>query len=410
MNPGSASEAMPTGIKVGISEATAYFKEIAATTIVDANLLQRLASTQAKAADDLAMELDATALNVKRTIARDFYGDGTGIVVRAKSVSVTDGAAGTGKVTVTAALPGETVDSLATHGSITFLEEGMILAIATKAGVAVDVSGDTAGIYAWKVSLVDVDAGTFVVKPVASDLVTELAIEAASGDSNQVADNFVAGTCFYNLSQIGAFPNQTSLSDYGTASKMFVGIESLSAHDGRLCNGLTMSGLFAGSRRDCGGDLITIDDIQGAMSLAKRRVGQGAASWNNVLMHDKVWDVFVLSTEDDRRFYAKEDAGRGSKTFVFQHGKDALEFIVSEFCPINRAYSLPVNLKGGKAVEMHMTDIVSQKSPDNGNPWVRKVNSSGVYTKQFESFSSGFLQMVAHQPAAIVALENFTLS
>ncbi len=127
-------------------------------------------------------------------------------------------------------------------------------------------------------------------------------------------------------------------------------------------------------------------------------------------MADQVWDVFVLSTEDDRRFYAKEDSARGSRSFVFQHGKDALEFVVSEFCPINRAYALPSSLKGGAAVQMHMTDLVSQKSPDGGSPWHRVPTSNGSYTKQFVAYESGFLQMVATQPAAIVSLHNFKLA
>jgi len=411
MNPGSSSEAMPAGQKVGISEHTAYFKELAATIEVDSNLIQRLNATQAKAADELALEMDNTVLDVRRKICRDFYGDGTGLIVRAKSVVVTDGAAGTGKVTVTAAAPGETVDSLATYGSITFLEEGMVLAIATKAGAAVNVSGETAAasIYGWLVSNVDVDAGTFVVKPVNSSY-APLAIDAASGTANQIVDNFVAGTCFYDLCQVGAFPDQTGLSavDYGTASKSIVGIESLSANDGRIVNGLTMSGIFAGSVHSAS-SVITIDMFQSALSKAKRRVGQSAASWNNIMLHDRSWDVLVLSIEDDRRFYADDSAARGSRSFKFQHGKDSLELVVSEFCPINRAFALPTNVKGGAAVQFHCTDMVSQKSPDGGSPWHRQM-TSGSYNKRFVAFESGYMQLVASQPAAIVAIKGFTLS
>lgn len=406
MNPGSATEAMPSGQKVGISEATAYFKELTSAVVVDANLIQRLNATQAKAADELAMEMDASVLDIRRQICKDFYGDGTGLVVRAKSVAVTSGSgAGVDKVVVTVANPSETVDSLAVYGSITFLEEGQILTLASKAGVAVNpiLVGTLLG---YRVSNIDVDAGTFTIKPV-NAAGAELAIT-----SNAESTPIAAGTCCYNLSQVGVCPDLTaSISDYGTVSKSIVGIESLSAHDARVVNGLTMSGLFAGSRKDCGGDLITIDDIQSALSIAKRRVGQSAASWNNILMHDKTWDVFVMSIEDDRRFYADDNGSRGSRSFKFVHGKDNLEFIVSEFCPINRAFALPSALKGGPAVQFHMTDMVSQKSPDGGTPWHRVPGSTaGTLTKQFIAWETGFMQMIASQPAAIVALENFTLS
>lgn len=400
MNPGSATESMPRGQKVGISEHTAYFKELASVVEVDSNLIQRLKATPAKAADELALEMDASVFDLRRRICADFYADGTGLLVRAKSVAATTGVAGTAKVVVTAANMGETVDSLAAGGSITFLEEGELLLGATKAGAAADPTV-TGTFYAWMVSDVDVDAGTFTIKPVSS----------AYANLAMSAEGIAAGTCFYRLAQSGGFPDLTSsIADYGTASKSFVGLESLGANDGRVVNGLTMSALFAGTRITNTG-LIDIDMMQAAFSKAKRRAGAGAVGYNKAIVHDKAWDVLVLSKEGDRRFQSVEDNARGSKKFVFVHGPDTIEMIVSPFCPINRLWALPSSSKNGKVVEMHMTDHVSQKSPDGGSPWHRLTGSTaGSYTKQFAAFSSSHLQMVASQPSAIVSIAGFALS
>jgi hypothetical protein len=409
MNPGSATENMPVGQKVGIAEYTAYFKEIASTVIVDSNLLQRLKATSAKAADELALEMDASVFNIRRQLCCDLYADGTGLVVRAKSVVVTTGAANTAKVTVTAANMGETVDSLAVGGSITFLQEGDLLLGATKAGVAIDLSGDTSGIVAWKVSAIDVEAGTFVLTPVNS---AGAALALVANTTGEQADgSFVAGTCLYRQGQT-VFPDLTgAIADYALASKSIVGLESLGASDGRVCNGFTMSGIFAGTRVSANSALLDTSVFQKAFSKAKRRVGQSAMSWNSALMSELAYDVMVQSKEADRRFVAVDDNSRGSRTFKFIHNKDSIEFIVSEFCPVNRIWSLPSSAKSGKAVEFHSTDFISQKSPDNSSPWNRVPGSvSGTFTKQFVAYESAHMQMVATQPAGIISIVDFVLA
>lgn len=405
MNPGSATENMPVGQKVGIAEYTAYFKEIASTVIVDSNLLQRLKGTSAKAAEELALEMDASVFNIRRQLCCDLYADGTGLAVRAKSVVTASGAgAGTDKFTVTVANMGETVDSSALGGSITFLQEGDILLPASKAGVACDPTlvGTLAG---YKVSDIDIDAGTFVAKPI-NAAGAELPITSNTG-SIPVG----VGTCFYRLGQ-STFPNLGSaIADYGIASKSIVGLESLGASDGRVANGMTMSGIFAGTRVSANGALLDTSVFQKAFSKAKRRVGQTAMSWNNAMMHDSSYDVMVQSKEADRRFVAVEDNSRGSRSFKFIHNKDSIEFIVSEFCPVNRIWSLPSSAKGGRVVEFHCTDFVSQKSPDGNSPWNRVPGSvSGTFTKQFVAYEAGFCQMVASQPAGIISIVDFVLA
>lgn len=401
MNPGSSSEAMPAGQKVGISEFTAYFKEIASTVQVDANLLQRLKATNAKAADELALEMDATVFDIRRRICADFYADGTGVIVRAKSIAATTGVAGTAKVVVTVAAMGEVVDSVVSPGSITFLEEGEILLGASKAGAALDPTV-TGTFYGFKVSNIDIDAGTFQIKPVNASY-TELAMSA---------EGVAAGTMFYRLGQAGAFPDLTSaIADYGTASKTIVGMESLGANDGRVVNGMTMNLPFSGTRIDANSALLDTDFIQRAFSRAKRRVGQAAMKWNKAMLHDSAWDVLVQSKEGDRRFISVEDNARGSREFKYIHGNDSIAFVVSPFCPRNRVWALPSQSKNGLAVEFHSTDMVSQKSPDGGSPWHRVPGStSGTYTKQFVAYEAGFMQMVAAQPAGIISIVNFSLS
>jgi hypothetical protein len=364
-----------------------------------------LKATSAKAADELALEMDASVFDIRRQLCADLYADGTGLAVRAKSVVTASGAgAGTDKFTVTVANMGETVDSAALGGSITFLQEGDLLLPASKAGVACDPTlvGTLSG---YKVSEIDIDAGTFVLKPV-NAAGAELAITSNTG-SVPVG----VGTCFYRLGQ-STFPNLTaSIADYGLASKSIVGLESLGASDGRVVNGLTMSGIFAGTRVSANSALLDTSVFQKAFSKAKRRVGQAAMSWNSAMMHDAAYDVLVQSKEADRRFVSVDDNSRGSRTFKFIHNKDSIEFIVSEFCPINRIWSLPSSAKGGKVVEFHSTDFVSAKSPDGGSPWHRVPGATaGTYSKQFIAWETGFMQLVASQPAGLISITDFILS
>jgi hypothetical protein len=78
---------------------------------------------------------------------------------------------------------------------------------------------------------------------------------------------------------------------------------------------------------------------------------------------------------------------------------------------VNRIWSLPSSAKGGKVVEFHSTDFISDKGPDNGSPWNRIPGSvAGTFTKQISAYERSFMQMVASQPAGIISIVDFVLA
>lgn len=401
-SPGVANANFPAAQAASISEIITKMKQYEATTAVSAELFERLRATSAKAAEELALEIEATTMDIQRRIAIDFYGDGSGVVVRnSGSETETKGdSTNIDYITCTAAACGAVISGLSCSGNICNLEPDDLLTCSNGAGEAVaPTEAATPTFYAWKVVSVDVDAGTFVIKPVDSSgtLVDDI-----------TAGNIADGTCFHRIADAGKLASITSVSDWAVVSNSMLGLESLSASDGRVVAGMTMSGILAGSRHDASSGLIDVSLFQKAVSKAKRRVGEGGYKWNNALMSYASLDALVESREADRRFTSIEDTNRGGKSFGYMHGNDLIKFVVSEFCPQNRVFILPTGGKQGKAVGLHMRDAEHLKGP-GGSPWHLNVSSTG-FIKQFVAFHMLFAQMSAFHPAAIAVLTGFVNS
>jgi len=396
-SPGVASANFPMAQEATIQEVITKMKQYEAVTAISAELFERLRGTSAKAAEELALEMEATIMDIQRRLAIDFYGDGSGCVVRQSgAVTETKGdSTNIDYVTCTA--------QTAAPGSITFLEPDDLLLVAQASGAArapTETSGSD--FFAWKVVSIDVDAGTFVIKPVDS---------AGVLMADVTASNIATTDCFYRrgvgtATVAGAvLPATDTVADWAVASNSMLGLESLTASDGRVVAGMTMSNLLAGSRHDCGGDLIDVLDFQKAVSKAKKRVGTGGYKWDSALMPHTTYDALVDSREASRSFVSLDDTIRGGKKFGYQHGNDMIEFVVSEFCPLNRVYMLPKGGKNGKAIGLHLRDAEHLKGP-SGEPWHLNVNSSG-FIKQFVAYHMLFAQLCIFHPAACVVLTNF---
>jgi hypothetical protein len=399
-SPGVAASVLPASQPATIAEIAVKMKKYEANTTISADLFSRLKGTSNKAAEELAIEMEATTVDLQRRLCADLYNDGSGVVVRINgSVTEVKGdSTNVDTVTCTAHSIG-TVDTFAASGSITFLEPGDILVAgaANGAGTAVGPTGTATDFYGWQIDSVDVDAGTFVVKPINSSLT-----KCADVTASNLADN----VSLYRVGDAGNLMVLSSVSDWAVASNYMLGLESMTAIDGRTVAGMTMSGLLAGSRYDCGGDLIDTSDFQKVISLAKRRVGAGGFKWDSGLMSFATLDALIESREADRRFVSLEDTVRGGKKFGYQHGNDFIEFVVSEFCPRNRVYILPKGGKQGKAIGMHFRDAEHLKGPDGG-AWHLNVNGNGRHINSFSAYHNMLVQMSIYQPASVAVLTNF---
>lgn len=384
--------AFPSAQKASIGEKTAVYKEIDATIELEYNLWNRARkSKDVLYMEPLALEIQSKTVAAKRRLAADLYGDGTGVVGTVSTATDTTGAGGSVSIVLSS--------SNTARGHIGFFEFGDLLLNYNTDGTA-DNPTVVGTFYAYRVKSRDRRLNTVVLEAVDSSG-TVLSLTASSID---------AGDVLYRVGQ-PTIPDLTaSISDYGSATEVMAGLESLVANDGRTIWGITMSGATAGSRYDAGDVQIDVSHLQAAMSNAKTIVGQGSYSWKNAIMAPETMDAFIESRETDRRFTTMEDAKRGTKSMGYQHGQDFLEFITSEYCPLKRIYMIPEAKNGqGKVLEYFGTDFEPVRV-NNSDEFMLKPSSSGGHQRVIVSYLEALCSLVCKHPASVAVVHNFNLA
>ena len=389
------SSAFPASSQINVSEHSAVYKELEATIEIDYNLWFQLQKSPAKYADQLGLEIQSKAIALKRRMAADLYGDGTGVIA-----TVSAAADSASYVTITV----DTANSA--RGHLGFCEYYDLLVPYQPSGAA---RAPTASgtFYAYRVDVKDRPNNQVVLTAVDS---SGNALTLSGVGSLAANDVFYRGgwTVAAGSSGQPTIPNLSSISDYGTATEVWAGLESLAVSDGRSVHGMTMSGLLAGTRYDCGGNPIDVSYLQAGMDQVKINVGPGAYSWKKMAMAPETHAAFVESRETDRRFTSKDDAVRGIKVFGFQHGDSFLESYTSEYIPKKRIWCLPEQKSGNKVLEWQGTDFepVRVKGSDE---FMLKPGTSGGHERRVVSYMHSLGVMICKHPAAILKLDNFTV-
>lgn len=393
-DPGTSGRSFPSSQQATVSEYTAKFKEINATIELEYNLWDRARKSPEKYAEPLALEIDSKASAAKRLIARDLYGDGTGVVGTVASAAVTSPASD--KLIFTLAALN------ASRGHAGNFEYGDILVLTATAGgaSALDTNLGTEPIY-WKVIDKNRELGQVTLQGLTAAL-------ASAGTISSITTQPTSGDVFYRYGQ-PTIPNLGSLADYGTATEVLAGLESLVAGDGRVVHGITMSGSNSGSRIDAGANPIDVKYIQKVMDKVKVQVGQDRYRWKMMNMAPETQASLIESRETDRRFQTVEDNKRGIKFFAYVHGNDTLECNTSEYCPPKRIYILPETKAGEKVIEFHGSDFETVKAQGMGD-FHLKPASAGGYANTVVSYLQSIGVIIAKHPAAIAVVENFTNS
>jgi len=378
--------AYPSAHKSTLNEGTMVFKDYACTIELERTILQKALSDMSKYGEPLAEEIRAKTIAMSRLLSYRAYGDGTGAIGE-----VASSAASSNKVVVT-------LKSTNTcRGFVGWFEIGDKLVMADTAGTA--VSPDAATAY----SYMRVDD-----KDRVANTVTLAAINTSGAQINQSATtNIVAGTLFYRLQQStnGSIPSVSSISaDYNTLSESWCGLESLGQNDGRLVNGITLSGALGGTRFDVGGTAIDSQDFQQAMSQLMIRVGQGRYKYKAPIMAWETLDALVESRETDRRFQSIKDDKRGVEQLGYVHGKNTLIFTPDEFCRKDRIYVLPE----GDVLQFYGEDFEWVNPDGKGQKFYLRPNSSG-HDRVVRAYMEGSGAFFAVHPAAILTLHNFTV-
>jgi hypothetical protein len=396
-DPGTSGRSFPQARQATVKEYTAKFKEINATIELEYNLWDRARKSPEKYAEPLALEIDSKASASKRRIAADLYGDGTGVVGTLP--------AGT-NAAVTSPASNQVLFTLSqantARGHVGFFEYGDILILLAPNGSAsaIDTNLGTEPAY-WAVISKDRDNQQVLLQGLDASLnpvatITSISVQPGTGE------------VFYRYG-MPSFPDLTAISDYGTATDVMAGLESLTAGDGRTIHGITMSGATSGSRIDAGGNPMDVKYIQKVMDKAKVNVGQDRYKWKMLMSAPETHASLIESRETDRRFMTVEDNKRGVKYFAYVHGNDTLEVNSSEYVPPKRVYILPETKAGEKVIEFHGSDFETVKAEGMGD-FHLKPASSGGYVNTVVSYLQAIGVLIVKHPAAIAVVENFTNS
>jgi hypothetical protein len=384
-NP-TGSTVFPSAQQITVSEHTAVFKEINATIELEYNLWDRARRSPSKYAEPLALEIQSKTIASKRRLAADMYGDGTGAVGEvASEVSLASGV-----VTI------QLSTSATSPGHVGFFEFGDLLVAATAAGSA--LTPTASGFYAYRVK---------ERRRKLDQVVLEIVDSAGNVITGASATNLVSGAIFYRVGQ-PTIPNRSAISDYGTATEVMPGLQSLAAADGRTVHGIVMSGASAATQIDAAGNPLDVSQVQEMMDAVKINVGQSAYSWKMLAMAPEAHAALIESRETDRRFQSVEDNKRGIRVFAYIHGNDVLETYTTEYVQKKQMYALPEAKSGQKVLEAYMTDFEPVKMGGMGE-FHLKPSSQGGHERKISSYMQCLTTLICKHPAAIGRLSNFSL-
>ncbi len=386
--PAGAEGSFPASRRTTQVEAVAYFKDFGTTIDVPRHLLNKSGSELAAYGQPLAEELDAKGVATARMLSRALCGDGTGVLGVVASAAISGG-----DVVIT--LSSTSADAGRSH--VGWMESDEKVLVYSTAGVFQTNTNSSGTTTYYRVVTVDSAANTVTLQPYSS---ADAALTATA------VNDITAGDLIYPFGVGTDHINDLSgsVSDYGLASNSLVGLESLAADDGRVVNGLTMSGAISGSRVDAAGSIIDRTHFQSALSLAKRRCGKDRYKWNTALMFDDTYDAMMESWETDRMIVSSGDSVRGaSNTLGYQHGKDKVVFSPDEFVQKNRIF-IPAE---GDALQFRGTSI--EQVEVDGKKLFMPNDSSGNHQRKVRSYLEGSGLFFATHPAAIAVIEGFTV-
>lgn len=387
-----AAGAFPASQRSSVQEFEAAFKQYATTIEISEALASRLRMSGAglRYAEELAYELQDKMNVSRRRYGVDLHLDGTGVQATASSATDTTGADGSVLVTLST--------SVSAKGFVNAIQWDDLLLVKTSAGAAVTPTLGAGTFYAYKVIDVLRDTDQIRIAPVNSSY----------SRLNLTSSGISSGHLFYRVGQ-SVIPDFTgSISDYATASESFVGLESLVSADGRVVNGMTMSGLLASIVKDKSGEVADIRHLLQLVDALRNRNG-GGYRYNKVLCSSEYVQAIQEARRQDVRFSALEGK-HGYPKLVAQVGDVTLEFATSEFCRKDRQWLIPQAGPGGKApVQVVMSDFRAARDPNGGAEWVRKTNSDGAHLQAWMQYLTSFAGSYNCAPSSCGVIKGATV-
>ncbi len=349
-----------------------------------------------KALEPLLVETESKATANTRIISAEFWTDGTG--VRGTVLSVNQAAIATGSITVTL----EDLD--ATRGHANLFEYTDVLVAKTVTGTAQTTpsGAGAASLYGYQVTAVD-----YVNQTVTFDLVDENLVVI----TNITNTNLAATNVFYRVDGQQSFPdltNNASIGDYGLATQIMPGMETLAADDGRTVFGMTMSGIRAGTQVDAGGDPFDALMIDEVLAVGANRVGASRFKYAQMVMDDFTHRQLIDSRETDRYFTSAEDNTRGTSYFAYKWRDQKVRAVISQYVR-RRVWLLPELTSKEKVLEYHGTDW-QPVDIDGVTAFLQPGSVVGTQSNQRNSYKTQKGILINRVPAAVCCIRNYSLS
>lgn len=371
----------PRGQRAEVSTAIAKYKDIDYTVEYDESLQKRMGSDLLQYADQIAYEMEQKHSAARRILCSSLAGDGSGAYGIVVSASVNAGV-------LSVVLSSASGD--AGRSNVGWFQHSDVFKVADDDGTA-RLAANAAGNNITRLKVVDVDPDTDTVKFTGFESNTsDLTITGVG--------TIVAGDLLYRREAI--LPDLTaSITDYNALSHVWPGLESLSADDGRVVNGITMSGITAGSRTDCGGAALSGHYFRKLLTKIKLRAGENAHKYTKAMMHPFTRLYLMDGASNDRQFFNITDVMTGAQKIGVHDGDTTIEFTADEHVPKQRIYMLS---NDKTCLEFHGRDF--KKTHE-----VLKRDSDGRAFKQIECFYSGSGTALSKKPSGIGVLVNFDL-
>lgn len=395
----------PAGQRSTVVEATAQYKDFDLTVEYDLTLEDKAGAELIAYAKPLAHELMAKTTVAGRISSAWLFGDGSGAIgcVATSGVSVSTSG---DYIDITL----NTTSAKAGRSHIGWFEFGDKVKFASAAGVAHNTINNTGSTVAyWLVTDVNQDTDVARLKPYDSSGSLIDITTATLGATDPTAADYIyrLGTTANDLTSYDA---ALATYDANTLSEVMVGLEALAANDGRLVNGLTMSGTTGGSLYDASGNLLSADIFNSALLRGMRRTGGMTdgkkITFSKAWMHDRVLRVALQQAEANRQFFNVQDVNTGVSSVGHKFRKMMIGFESCEFVPVGRVWMLP-DVKG--PIEFAGRDYKDVTLGGKGL-FLKPSTSDGQYYKQGQKFMSGSGVLAARHPAALIGLTNFSVS
>jgi len=356
----------------------------------------------------MAKTLSNMAINAKETFIKQYYGDGTGVVVsNTSSITVNT------TVSITLGLNNTT----AKYGCPYWVQEGMKLVPYSAAGVAHDsASSSSAAAAYYLVTAVNHTAATMT-----------MTVVPYTSAGVVIADISNAGTIttddvWYNYSDEsngGIAGNLASISDYGNLLYA-PGLQAWGRDDGKTTYGVVHSGAYAGTNIDKGGGSLMFTDIGDMFAMGARRTGEGKYDYPTVKTSLKTWKYLIDLDEGSKELrpvnVEPSANARGGKKYMYFYNDIASELVGRRFVPDFELWAEPKLLApmsdgatGEGPLQFKFTGFDFLSEPESNQHFRFKITSSGRH-KVVQAHMTSFATFICSQSASLLRVKNFILS